>query len=150
MWIACLVVALQFNCNGDFTTAKISDRIIRPDKLTATIKGDSIVFGNLAASGSFGIALVGTSSLYKLHIYLGHGKIDTLPWSDVYYYDQNEPCAFLNTYISRKNMGHLTILQHDTQLSFVSGSFEFAVVDSTKDTIWVRDGMFQVHYSTQD
>ena len=143
-------VILLFGCDTDFSLVGLQDRIARPDSMTANIKGEFVIFSSITAGNYFGIGTTGTSGTYRLSLFLGSGSPDTLSWSGSREFGSFEPSANLNGFTSIENHGSLIILEHDTFHEYIRGIFEFAVVDSTRDTVWVKDGMFHVHYTSSD
>jgi hypothetical protein len=150
--LALTILALLNSCNQPGAT-NLYDRIARLDSLKANINGEFVNFGNIQASSSMmGMRTSGSTTSYAIAFFLGNGggTGDTLEWYSEYYLDGVGPYALLNNKKNIKGVGKLVFIEHDYQNAYIRGTFEFAAMDSTLDTVRITDGVFRVHYIGYD
>ena len=118
--------------------------------MNAVIEDTLHIFSNLGGSNYFGLSVNGQSDSYRVNLFLASGAIGTYKWVGTHYWMENDPYASLNNFNSIKDVGQLTIVENDKLNGFVRGTFDFAVLDSVKDTIHVSEGSFRIHYQSLD
>ena len=139
-----------------FISAGCSDNTSPPTNasygtLSAKINGQAVNFTDIkAGSEMMGMWIRGSTANYSIAVFPGGGGVDTLKWYSYQYVFQLAPSASLNDYKAIKDVGALAITDHDWKYENIRGAFEFAIVDSTLDTIRVTEGSFSVHYIGYD
>jgi hypothetical protein len=94
----------------------------------------------------FGVSTVAMSGKYELSIFINYTDLGTYKWQSGYY-GQFGQDAMLNGKEALNGIGELTVTHTDLNNRLVQGTFEFAVVDSSRtDTTYVKNGSFTFYY----
>ena len=128
--------------NGPIYIPGFTDRIAHPDTLYATVNGQFVLFQNLSTIISGRFYANGSSDLYMIHLEFPSTSVRKYTWSDTY--------ATINSFVSLRNVGGLTILEYNEYDMHIRGTFQFSAVTSKKDTIVVDQGYFSLHYVYSD
>ena len=146
-----IVICLTLSqCNLNQIPTNLADRLVRADSMGARINGTMQKFSYLrAAQGFIGSTVGGSSEKYQLAIFFARAAVDTYKWSSTTQAGR-DTFPLLNEIPCIPKIGQLVILESDNKNLFWKGSFEFALIESARDTLYVKDGYFQIHYTLSD